>query len=256
VSRNPTWVEDELLVVLDLYLAERRVLEENDPRVVEASKLLNRLPIHPEAGQSTFRTPDAVVLRLANFRSYDPNTAAKGMSNAGRLAQATWRHYADDPATVRELVTLIRTIAGSADRDHIASQSSEPETAVPEGVLIYRMHRQRERDPRLRARKLKDVAMSGRQASCEVCGLVPEVVFGAAGARVLECHHLKPLRLGQRGTLLADTSLVCANCHRALHGRGLLITPKELRDNLPAEFITAAAASGASLALRGPGASS
>ena len=88
MARNPVWVEDELLVVLDLYLEHRRVLEEDDPRVVDASNLLNRLPLHPQAGTSGFRTPDAVVLRMANYRSYDPLTAAKGMSNAGRRARA------------------------------------------------------------------------------------------------------------------------------------------------------------------------
>jgi 5-methylcytosine-specific restriction protein A len=237
VARNPPWVEDELLVVLELYLAERRVLGEDDPRVVEASRLLNRLPIHTEAGQPTFRTPDAVVLRLANFRSYDPTTTAKGMTNAGRLAEATWQRYANDPGTVRDLVGAIRAIADSPRTRDAHDPAPPTGDAAPEGILIYRRHRLRERDPHLRARKLRHVREAGERPSCEVCGLIPELVFGQSGASVLECHHLTPLRLGERTTRLTDIALVCANCHRALHGSGLLTTPDQLRAKLPASFV-------------------
>lgn len=230
-------MEDELLVVLDLYLAHRRVLEEDDPRVVAASDLLNRLPLHPQAGMPGFRTPDAVVLRMANYRSYDPLTAAKGMSNAGRRAEQLWQRYAHDHAAVRDLVVSIRTIAEADGSEHDAAKAPEPdEDDVPEGRLIYRLHRRRERHPALRARKLKQLDKAGTGPTCEVCGLVPESVFGPGSDQVLECHHVRPLRLGERSTRLADVALLCATCHRAIHARGLLVTVQDLRDAMPCEF--------------------
>src|SRR4051794_23470493 len=110
MARNPAWVEDELLLVLDLYLSERRVLEEYDERVIAISSLLNRLPIHEQAGEPGFRTPDAVVLRLANFRSYDPSTTARGMANAGRRAEKVWRNFSGHPDTVRALVETVHSL--------------------------------------------------------------------------------------------------------------------------------------------------
>jgi 5-methylcytosine-specific restriction protein A len=235
VARNPPWVDDELLVVLDLYLEHRRVLEENDPRVVAASALLNRLPIHPQAGTPGFRTPDAVVLRMANYRSYDPLSTAKGMTNAGRRAEHIWQRYADDPATVRELVASIRRIDSGAERALVRVPEPD-EHDVIEGRLIYRMHRQRERDARLRDRKLRQIKVNGDTPSCSVCGLVPDSIFGSGSEAVLECHHLRPLQLGARTTRLSDVALVCANCHKALHAKGLLVSIEDLRGLLPLEF--------------------
>lgn len=224
-------------MVLDLYLEHRRVLEEDDPRVVAASDLLNRLPLHPQAGTPGFRTPDAVALRMANYRSYDPLTATKGMSNAGRRAEQVWQRYADDRATVRNLMVSIRTIAEAVGPEHDAANVPEPdEDDVPEGRLIYRLHCRRERHPALRARKLKQLDKAGTRPTCEVCGLVPKSVFGPGSEQVLECHHVRPLRLGERSTRLADVALLCATCHRAIHARGLLVTIQELRDALPPEF--------------------
>jgi 5-methylcytosine-specific restriction protein A len=237
VARNPPWVDDELLVVLDLYLENRRVLEENDPRVIAASELLNRLPLHPQAGTPGFRTPDAVVLRMANYRSYDPSTAAKGMSNAGQRAGQIWQRYAESPITVRDLVTSIRAIADPTGPLLEEAGAPEPdEDVVLEGRLVYRLHRRRERHPALRHRKLKQITNAGATPACEVCGLFPEPIFGPGSNLMLECHHLLPLRLGERNTRLTDVALVCANCHRALHARGLLATLEDLRAVLPNDF--------------------
>jgi 5-methylcytosine-specific restriction protein A len=239
VARNPPWVEDELLIVLDLYLAERRVLEEYDSRVVEASEVLNRLPIHSEAGQPGFRTPDAVVLRLANFRSYDPESAARGMRNAGRKAEEVWRRFAEDPVRVRELVAAIRQAIerGRRDAPAVALGAPEPDEAeFPEGRLLFRLHRTRERHPALRARKMREAAAGGRRPACEVCGLVPELIFGVAGRAALECHHIRPLQAGERATHLADIALVCANCHRTLHAMGAFASLQVLRERVPPSF--------------------
>jgi hypothetical protein len=130
LTTNPAWVEDERLIVLDLYLSERRVLEDYDPRVLAASDLLNRLPIHPEAGNHGFRTPDAVVLKLANFRSYDPDTPARGMTNAGRRAEQLWDAYSREPHMVRQLARAVETAAGEARRPELARPEPDEDLAL------------------------------------------------------------------------------------------------------------------------------
>lgn len=244
VARNPPWVDDELLVVLDLYLEHRRVIEENDPRVVAASELLNRLPLHRQAGAPGFRTPDAVVLRMANYRAYDPSTAARGMTNAGRRAQQVWARYADDQTTVHNLVTSIARLAdAAASAPTDSAMAAEPdEDEVFEGRLLFRAHRRRERNPSIRSRKFKELARAGTDPACEACGLLPRRVFGAGFDNVLECHHLRPLQLGERTTRLTDVALLCATCHRAIHVKGLLTTVSELRDSVSPAFRATVAA--------------
>lgn len=222
-------MRDELLVVLDLYLSEHRVLEEYDPRVVAVSELLNQLPIHAEAGTPGFRTPDAVVLRLANFRSYDPTTPARGMRNAGRAAEEVWNRFAHQPERVTELVEAIMDAAVSLDKPS-RFVAEEFEDEFPEGRLLFRVHLVRERHPELRKRKLRQLIATGRDASCEICGLEPDAVYRRTAAeRVLECHHRKPLEAGARRTRLDDVVLACANCHRAIHGLGVFGSVEALR---------------------------
>jgi 5-methylcytosine-specific restriction protein A len=121
--------------------------------------------------------------------------------------------------------------------------AAEPdESVVPEGRVLYRLHRQRERQPALRARKLAGIAQTGEPARCEACGLAPQALYGERGMSVLECHHLDPLSLGERQTRLSDVALVCANCHPALHGLGLLLSPAELRQTMPADVVGALSA--------------
>lgn len=50
--KNPDWVVDELILALDLYLREG-LLDDTDPKVLELSALLNRLPIHPREARTS-----------------------------------------------------------------------------------------------------------------------------------------------------------------------------------------------------------
>lgn len=97
MARNPSWARDELILALDLYLVERRVLEETHDRVVELSRLLNELPIHTQCGTGNFRSPDAVVMKLANFRALDPQSPSAGLASGGRLDREVWTELANDP---------------------------------------------------------------------------------------------------------------------------------------------------------------
>lgn len=170
------------MIVLDLYLTERRVLEDYDPRVLAASDLLNRLPIHPQAGNDGFRTPDAVVLKLANFRSYDPDTPARGMTNAGRRAEELWHAFWREPETVHQLAGAVELAAQDTSR-HELTQPEPDEDLVLEGRLLYRRHRQRERDPRLRARKLKRLAEGAASRHAKSAASCPRVCSVRAAAR-------------------------------------------------------------------------
>jgi 5-methylcytosine-specific restriction protein A len=64
-----------------------------------------------------------------------------------------------------------------------------------EGRVTYRMHRQRERDPRLRQRKITQPRRIAHDLACQACGSELRKVYGAPGDAVFECHHLVALRV-------------------------------------------------------------
>ena len=94
----------------------------------------------------------------------------------------------------------------------------DPEFSAPEGEVVVRSHRQRERSRELvqMAKRLFRSLNQGR-LFCEVCGFDFGRAYGVPD--FIEVHHKIPLRdLGpQTKTKLSDLAMVCANCHRMLH---------------------------------------
>src|SRR5438105_2747495 len=61
MARNPPWAEDELILAMDVYVRDG-MLDDSDPRVIELSDVLDRLPIHTERpAEEKFRNPDGSV---------------------------------------------------------------------------------------------------------------------------------------------------------------------------------------------------
>jgi predicted HNH restriction endonuclease len=77
--------------------------------------------------------------------------------------------------------------------------------------------------------KLREDAVLRLGSTCEICGFNFGDVYGDLGEGFIEVHHLKPLsKAGGRAvaTMLKEVAVVCANCHRMLHRRG--VTPFKL----------------------------
>ena len=109
-------------------------------------------------------------------------------------------------------------------------EEREADGGAAEGGLLERRSIARERDPRLRERKIRDATTRHGHLACEVCGFDFERVYGSRGAGYAECHHVVPLHVsGPTTTYLDDLVLLCANCHRMIHRRRPWLTPDELR---------------------------
>lgn len=77
---NRNWTRNEYLITLDLYLNHSEIVEDkNDPKIRKAADLIGR-------------TPDAVALRLANYRNIDPRST-KGMSHVSKGCREIWDDY-------------------------------------------------------------------------------------------------------------------------------------------------------------------
>jgi len=154
---------------------------------VEVSSLLNELPIHPQRGVGNFRSPDAVVMKLANFRALDPHSPSAGLDAGSRLDTEVWDDFADDPSGLRRLAEGIRSVGVSA------RGPAEDEEGVPEGRLLFRLHRTRERgSPGLVRRKKGAVLRAAETLACEACGLEPIActaieAFGSSSA--ITCYR-------------------------------------------------------------------
>ena len=84
---------------------------------------------------------------------------------------------------------------------------------------IYKLHKFRERDTGIVAKKKDFVFERDGKLLCEACEFDFNVKYGELGFKYIECHHRTPLSnfTITTKTTLNDLALVCSNCHKMLH---------------------------------------
>lgn len=217
-TRNPAWNRDELILALHLYLQIRpRDIAITDPRLVELSRLLNSLPSARGARGTDFRNPNAVKMKCANFRRFDPLQKSVGLTRGNRLEEVVWNDFAGDPQRLAEVVRAIRQGVKEIGAVGDAGEVSE-DFEFAEGRVLTQLHRRRERDPRASSEKKSAVLKTTGRLACEACGFDFQAVYGDLGKGFAECHHRLPLAsLTERKTTIKDLAILCANCHRMIH---------------------------------------
>ncbi|MHB1841837.1 MAG: HNH endonuclease [Sulfobacillus sp.] len=220
MPRNPSWQRDELILALDLYfrLSPARP-DSTNQEVVELSRLLNRLPLvtdRPDAAR--FRNPNGVAMKLSNFLRFDPRYPGTGLPAGGHLEESIWEEFEKDRPALRRLA---QEIARAPHANDLHGATDPDEATFPEGRVMYRRHRQRERSPSLVAKAKARALKSEGKLSCACCGFDFAQTYGPLGEGFIECHHLVPISeySTQQTTRVADVVLVCSNCHRMLHRR-------------------------------------
>jgi 5-methylcytosine-specific restriction protein A len=220
---NPAWARDELILALDLYFRFPPTKIRNmHPQVVELSEVLNRLPIHGDVkGFPKFRNPNGVYMKMCNFLRFDESYAGKGLRKGAQTEEIIWQEFANDREHLHETAKAIRANHALPEVGQPTEALDEEEESFVEGQVLYRLHRARERSPKLRERAKAAAIRSGRGLVCVVCGFNFESSYGELGKGFIECHHTVPvsqLTQGQR-TILKDVALLCSNCHRMVHRR-------------------------------------
>jgi 5-methylcytosine-specific restriction protein A len=159
-------------------------------------------------------------MKLGNFLAADPSYHGKGLQRGGKLEKQIWDEFHSDPLELHRLANAIKAgYQSAAARPAAADEPDEDD--FPEGKLIYRMHRTRERNPALvRLVKTRALKASGRLA-CAVCRFDFARTYGSPGEGYIECHHTLPLSAaaGRTRTRAEDIALLCSNCHRMVHRR-------------------------------------
>src|ERR1700730_5018375 len=118
-GRNPTWVRDELILALDMYLRYAGNPPGKDSaEIIELSATLNRLaPYLRLTREDRFRNANGVYMKLMNFRRFDPafiDAGKVGLSRGGKTEEEVWADFAHDPVRCHQVAETIRRTGGSA----------------------------------------------------------------------------------------------------------------------------------------------
>ncbi|MFF4229173.1 HNH endonuclease [Streptomyces sp. NPDC001820] len=235
VTRNPNWTRDEIILACDIVARNGwRGLDAEDPRIAELSDYLQLLSAYPvEDRAPTYRNRNGSARKTFDIATHHPDYDKKP-TKGGQLDREVLRDFLDRPAEMAHAAELLReglkhgtleTVAADDEED-----DAEDEASAPEGKVLYRRHRTRERNKGLRKKKIAAVLKVGGTLACEACGFDFAAVYGERGEGYIECHHVVPLHeAGEGTTKLSDLALICSNCHRMIHRSAPWPTPTELR---------------------------
>lgn len=193
--------------------------------VVEAPTPGNQVT-HPEAlGIDLWRAepPDLKELktgillrdiRLSQEDGFVPRSVAKQNSEMADAMIITMPNGSVFPLTAPQAAAL-KGLFGASISDHIPV-----EVGTYEGGKVLRSHYLRERSSLLRNKKIAQIREEHGQCSCSLCGISEDSSYPKLFSnRVFEVHHKSPLSKASTPvrTTLDDLTVLCANCHRAVH---------------------------------------
>jgi len=230
VAENPDWTEDEVILACDLVAQnEWRGISGTDPRVIELSALLRGLPLHPpDTRLPNFRNANGVGRKTADIATAHPDYPGTP-THGGVTDRKVLAEFLGQPEQMHARALALRTAAERGEFVNLASPVEDEDMLADEGRLFIRRHVARERDPRLRKRKIEALLRQGRPIACETCGFDFGQIYGERGRGYIECHHVLPLHVGgTRVNGIRDLALLCANCHHMIH-RSPWLSPAELR---------------------------
>lgn len=108
---------------------------------------------------------------------------------------------------IEDLITLIISGHSEANNDHDDIFDIDSPEAI-EGYEIDKIITSRKRYTKIsEERKIRD------NNTCQACGFHLKI----NNNYVIDCHHLHPLSLGERTTLINDLVCLCPTCHRIAH---------------------------------------
>lgn len=213
-SRNPNWSREETILALKLFHEmDGKVPSVSNERVLELSRLLRSNPLRVGLPiESSFRNAASVMFKLANLASA---SGRNGFDNNSQLDREIWKELGDDPVQTARLASAIRSTFEEVDPTEVVGPEPDEGAVFAEGELVTRVHRVRERSPRLRSAILD--ARDG-ELRCDACRTDASHVPDTLRAAMFEVHHMVPLAVsGRRAVRTSDCVLLCANCHRVVH---------------------------------------
>jgi len=237
-KRNPPWTRDELILALELYFRydDRPLPSKTHPEVFALSSMLKAMSASLGFERSsTFRNKNGVAMKLINLSRWDPKRNQKGNAGLSRGSKEegfVWSTFTHDRVKLSDTADAIRQMV--TDPDELKTNKIDEDTWVteaPEGKVLTRAHRYRERSRAIVESKKKQVLRKLKHLECEACSFSFEHSYGAAGQGIIDVHHTKPVHTLKPGavTRLEDLALVCSNCHRIIHSQKPWLSIEEVK---------------------------
>lgn len=200
--------------------------------VSDLSTLLNKMAESlGKPAAATYRNTNGVYMKLMNFRRLDPlyiDSGKKGLVRGNKDEEIVWDLFSSNTHQLTLVSNAIRKASGCKK---LSTLEDDETYEAPEGRILTRMHRYRERDRDLVKRAKQAAQKKHGRLVCEACGFDFKETYGARGEGLIEVHHTKPLHTvaEDHQTSVADLALLCANCHRIVHATRQWLTVQEVR---------------------------
>lgn len=119
----------------------------------------------------------------------------------------------------------------------LADSKKNPEESnlLPEGEVMYRLHRLLERKKSNTDAVKKRFLKNNEYLFCELC----EFDFAKAySTEYIECHHNIPLceMKNPKKSNIEDFTLVCSNCHRIIHSKRPALKIQEIKSKIKVTY--------------------
>lgn len=169
-------------------------------------------------------------MKMSNFLRLDPNYKGEGLKGGGKLEKEVWEEFYHQKEELSNLVNSILLNISSEKQVCATPENSFEEEIFPEGKILYRLHRHRERNTKV-VKEKKRQAIKSNKLVCEICAFNFYKTYGEIGKGYIECHHIVPISEygDSTKTRMTDLILVCANCHRMLHRKRPWLKKGELK---------------------------
>jgi len=176
-------------------------------------------------------------MKMCNYLRLDPEYRGTGLASGSELDEAVWDEFYPNLKRLRQVANAIREnykyLTPPGERAEDAKPTDEDDE-FPEGKILFRLHKIKERNPSLvKAKKDKVFKTTGR-LGCEICNFDFKEFYGKQGQGFAECHHNNPVSDLDTKKLvkISELSIVCANCHRMIHRIRPWLKVEELRNIL------------------------
>ena len=168
---------------------------------------------------------------MMNFHTFNPDYKNKGMDRGSKLDKELLLNYKGKLDELHRIAARLRKAIETRERIASALEDEYVSAEAPEGMLLTRLHRGKERNRKIVEMKKEQEFYTNGALKCEACRFDFQIIYRKRGEKFIECHHNKPvseLTPGEK-TNLADLSLVCANCHRMIHRGRPWLTVAEIQ---------------------------
>ena len=236
VPRRLDWEREELILAGDLVARNGwRQIAATDPRVIELSALLRRLPLHPvHERRPDFRNVNSVARKTADLATNRPGHPGRA-TNSGVPTKRVIAEFTAEPGLMHGIAASIRAAEARWEFAALTSPVPDEDEGAAEGRLLIRRHVAYERNRALGSASWHRSAMpGGRWPAKSAASTSSRLTASGAVATSSATKSCRCMSAGSGRTKLSDLALLCANCHRVSHGG---VPPPWLTPGEPADLM-------------------